>query len=270
MAFPFAADVALLQEELLWTNEVTHNANRPTEIFEARYPQSETVVHDIAPGFVVEDGKVTREVTFSPCDLEELRQRRQDDIRTASEARPPTDQDISALADLLRNKVDFCADYLREHDGDYRFLIALKSAASAIEIRKSRNDFTVSILPEPVDRRSYELVFSTRAPYLRRALRTPFGAEVIFVGSGGLFAYRDRATAETRVHRELMTILRHRDTPPKSRFGNQPRWLGSLKKRVKAALGAPKTRDLYNLNTWTVYKHPHTAATDTPDRESAA
>ena len=46
--FPFAADVALLENDLIWSLEPLHNAERPTDAFEKMHPESQTRVIDIA------------------------------------------------------------------------------------------------------------------------------------------------------------------------------------------------------------------------------
>ncbi len=70
---PFAADVVLLDENLIWANEPVHNRERPTDRFRLDHPESSTRVIDIAPGFTVIDGRITKEVVFEPVRLETLR-----------------------------------------------------------------------------------------------------------------------------------------------------------------------------------------------------
>src|SRR5262245_51718254 len=56
--FPFAADVTFLGDDLFWSNEPVHNAERPTSVFRRLHPGAPTEVVDIAPGFVIENGRV--------------------------------------------------------------------------------------------------------------------------------------------------------------------------------------------------------------------
>src|ERR1700730_1094180 len=95
---------------------------------------------------------------------------------------------------------------------------------------------------------------STRYSYLRRAVLTEYGHEIIFVGSGGLWEYRNRARAETNLHDELAILLRKIDKPPRSRFGDQPAWLFHGKRLMKAFLNKSSEDDLYDLSAWTVFK----------------
>jgi hypothetical protein len=73
------------------------------------------------------------------------------------------------------------------------------------------------------------------------------------VGSGCLIEYTDRRRIKENVHDELMTLVAKRRHPPKSRFGDQPKWLFQLKSIVKAALGRREV-DLYDLQAWTLFK----------------
>jgi len=55
------------------------------------------------------------------------------------------------------------------------------------------------------------------------------------------------------IHRELMVMLVPRETPLKSRFGDQARWAYRLKRAIKGLL-RQLTRDLYDLGTWTLWE----------------
>ena len=108
-----------------------------------------------------------------------------------------------------------------------RILILLKGGDKGIDVRKTNADITIRIAAEPIDRSQFDLVFTTRFSYLRRALATPYGYEVIIVGSGGKWQYRTREAAATNLHEELDMIIRKPTTPLRSRFGDQPRWLSA-------------------------------------------
>jgi len=253
-AFPFAADVAILDHDLLWTNEPVHNADRPTLRFRTMHPDSPTNVLDIAPGFTIESGTVTREILFEKVKADEISLVRQDDVLKANTVKPPTRSEVTGLADVLRQHTRHCGAYLREFKHDYRFLIVLKATDAGIHIMKSGKSIDVSLVEKPTDRSTYDVVFTTRYSYLRRALLTEYGHEIIFVGSGGLWEYRSRARAETNLHNELAILLRKIDKPPRSRFGDQPAWLFHGKRFIKALLNKCSEDDLYDLSAWTVFK----------------
>ena len=130
----------------------------------------------------------------------------------------------------------------------------MKAATTAIQIIKAEESIEVSGVDEPIDRSTYDLVFTTRYSYLRRALMSEYGHEILFVGSGGLWEYRDRAKAETNLHDELSILLRKIDAPPRSRFGDQPAWLFHGKRFIKSLLNKSSEDDLYDLKAWTVYR----------------
>jgi hypothetical protein len=264
-AFPFAADVVLLDDDLMWSNEPVHNAERPTDRFRQLNPQSSSVVYDIAPGFTVSNGQITRERLFRPVSMSGLRSEMASEIRTANSVTPPTGQQIEDLAGLMRENVALCSKYLAEFDRNYRILILLKGGDKGIDVSKTNADVTIRIAAEPIDRKQYDLVFATRFSYLRRALATPYGHEVIIVGSGGKWQYRTREAAATNLHEELGVIIRKRTTPPRSRYGDQARWLYELKMMVKRVLGMP-TKDLYELMDWTVFETESTSGAPCDER----
>ena len=106
-------------------------------------------------------------------------------------------------------------------------------------------------LDEPCSRRAYDIVFTTRFAYLRRTLVTQHGHEVIFVGSGGIFAYRDRRQADRNLHHEMRPLLCRLERAPPSRWGDQPKWLYDAKRLIKRLIGRQE-QDLYDLAAWTV------------------
>lgn len=251
--FPFAADVIFFEDELFWSNEPVHNLERPTDVFAAANPESPTVVCDIAPGFVIQDGAIASQREFTAVDNAALGRDRGKDIATANKVTVPTPEQIEDLAAALRKNVEVCLPYLEEYRGDYRMAIVLKGTSRGIELVKSGGSVRVSAAEISEDRSAYDVVFTTRFSYLRRTLTTQYGHEVIFVGSGGIFSYRDRQTAATNLHRELTALLRKVEQAPKSRFGDQPRWLYLAKRLVKRLLGRVD-EDLYDLDSWTVYE----------------
>jgi hypothetical protein len=252
-AFPFAADLVFFDDDLMWANEPIHNPDRPTDVYRRDHPGSDTTVIDLAPGFCIENGTIVRENLFRPVSNEMLRAERPRDIAAANQFSDPERSQVEELAGLVRRNVGICLDYLRERRRDYRFLLALKGGDAAIEIAKSGNAVEVSVVDAPFDEAGYDIVFTTRFSYLRRALTTQYGHEGIFVGSGGIFAYRDRATADQNLHQELWVLLTNVEEPPTSRFGDQPEWLYRIKTGIKRLLGQ-KPSTLYDLGEWIVYK----------------
>src|SRR3954452_618052 len=109
---PFAADVVLLDENLIWANEPVRNRERPTDRFRLDHPESSTQVVDIAPGFTVIDGRITKEVVFEPVHLETLRAEMAAEIRKANEARAASVPQVQELAALIEHNVQLCQAYL--------------------------------------------------------------------------------------------------------------------------------------------------------------
>lgn len=253
-AFPFAAGIVLLDEALMWSNEPVHNAERPTSRFRREYPTSPIGVCDIAPGFTIVDGRIADEILFRPVSVDQLRHDMAAEIGKANEVATPDARQIVDLARLIEANIAHCRSFLAECDFDYRVLIRLKRAATAIEIAKNRDRISCQIVGEPADPDRYDAVFTTRFAYLRRALTTPFGYEVISVGSGGIWQYRDSAAAHRNIHREIAEIIKQVQAPPRSRFGDQPRWLYRLKSMVKRLRG--REIDLYDLSEWTIGLSP--------------
>lgn len=248
-AFPFAADVALLEHDLLWANLPTHNSRRPIDVFRARHPEATTTVIDIAPGFVIENGNVLREVLRAPMTVERLQAECRDGIARSNTYGPVGGEVFDEVLALLRANVARCEPYLREHRGDYRFLIRFRNFPQGIEVLKSGDE--VALRPvQAADESGYELVYTTRLHYLRASLTSPFGHEILFVGSGGIFRYARARDAKRNLHRELAVLLAPQTQAPRSRFGTDPAWLHRFKRLARRWLGATTT-DLYDLGFWT-------------------
>ena len=252
-AFPFAADVALLEHDLIWMNEPTHNSERPTDVFKKTNPDSPITVMDIAPGFQISDGTVTKPVYRQPLSLLRLRQDHADNLARANEYGSGTDIVFDEVLKLVRKNADDCAAYLQEHPGDYRFLVRFRNHAKGISVVKQSKNYTIEpdLAPDP---KHYDVTYTTRLQYIKWSLTSKYGHEILFVGSGGMFDYTDRSTVKKNIHRELMVILLPHETPLKSRFGNQPFWLYQLKHLVKDFAGK-RPPDLYDLDTWTAWEN---------------
>ena len=248
-AFPFAADVAILDEKLIWANEPVHNSERPTDVFQAEHPQSPTKVIDIAPGFTMEGDEIVRDVRFKPVDTQALLREyaKEFDIANRTSKLPPGGLD--AIADLVREKVALCAPFLQEFEGNYRVLIALQDSDQALLLAKDGREITVDVVSAGLA--NVDMVFTTRFSYLRRALTEAYGGEVLYVGSGCMIEYRNPAMIARKLHAEVLTVLRYRQSAPASHFGDQPKWLYLLKTFVKRLLGR-KDEGLYDLDKWIV------------------
>ena len=180
-AFPFAADVALLEEDLIWVNEPTANSERPTDVFRALHPQSSTVVMDIAPGFVIDRTTVAKNVLRQPLALSQLRRDNAQNIERANAYGVASQDVFDEVLELLRANVATCLGYLRELARDYRFLVQFRNFPAAIAIAKRGGQIDVSAVDDPKPE-SYDIVYVTRLHYVRWSLTTPHGHEILFVG----------------------------------------------------------------------------------------
>ena len=251
--FPFAADVAFLEERLFWINEVVHNSERPTDLFRRLYPGHPTQVIDIAPGFAIEDGRIVDDRRFEPVDAERLRQERADGVAVCARTPKLPDDGMRHLADLLRHKVDLCSDYLREFSGDYRAVIEIAEAEEAILIAKQGDRIDIALV-DGAEAAKRDITFRSKFGYLRRALTEEHGHEVLFVGSGCQFEYGSRDRLADRLHEEISVLMNARATAPRSRFGDQPKWLYRAKRGVKRLAGR-LPRDPYALEDWLLFEH---------------
>ena len=251
-AFPFAADVVFLEEDLIAFNEPTHNLERPTDVFRQAFPDAQTVVMDIAPGFQITDGNVTRAVYRKPLSLAQLRSDCADRLVRANEYGTGTDAAFDDVLKLVRDNVSLCTAYLQEYAGDYQFLVKFRNYARGISIVKRGK--TITVEPQSAaETLTPDVTYVTRLQYIRWSLTSEYGHEILFVGSGGIFEYATRAKAERNVHRELMVMLVPHKTAPGSRFGNQPRWKYHVKRTIRRMLGKGAA-DLYDLSAWTAWK----------------
>ena len=257
--FPFAADVALLEEDLFWTNEATFNCGRPTDAFRTLYPDSSVEVKDIAPGFEIQDGKVMAEVLRKRVSALEIRRLCAEQIERANRYSRVDEGAVGEVIGLLQKRLEVCAGYLSDYDADYRFLIKFHNATSGICIERRGRDLSLT-RTHVTSTDGYDLVYTTRLAYLRWALTRPYGDEILFVGSGGIFRYADPAHARRNLHRELISLLRAQEGPPPRRHGSRSSLIFNAKKTIKRMLGAAAA-DLYDLHEWTVFK---------PDRMSTS
>ena len=254
--FPFAADVVFLEEDLFWANEPTHNTERPTDAFRMLYPKARVTTIDIAPGFVIRDGEITNKVVRTPLSASILRTTHSAEMERANRYGRVEEVGVQEAAALIGKSLALCQDYLRSYSGDYRFLIRFRNSSFGLKVEKKGADIAAEVVrTDCADTERYDVIYTTRLAYLKWALTRPHGDEILFVGSGGVFEYRNRSSANENLHRELMLILRTRDAPPRPRYGDSSKLTHQLKQRVKKLLGRRDT-DLYDLGAWTVFKDP--------------
>lgn len=250
--FPFAADVVLLEHDLLWVNEPAHNSERPTDVFCALYPNSSVTAIDIAPGFVIEDGVVCNAQTWKPVRTAELVETYKEQIARANRYGKASDEVVSEVAALLQSAIDTNRDYLLTGSRDYRFYIRFRNSDCGALIEKRGQQLGMTMVDTqdgvlPV----CDVMYTTRLHYLKNSLTETYGNEILFVGSGGIFEYHDHALADKNLHRELQWLLKKPGAVPPSRYGSVSRQAFMVKEAIKKMLRL-KREDLYCLKQWTV------------------
>lgn len=253
-AFPFAADVVLLEKELFPLNEAIHNTERPTDLYRQLHPDSTVQVFDIAPGFSIDSGKPGADHQRRRISNSALQSECPDKIEKANQYKPVESAEIRQVADLVTENIRICNDYLKTFPGNYRCLIQFRNAKESIDISKRGDTLTTTVVPADSRPKSdYDVIFTTRLSYLRQSLVNDFGHEIIFVGSGGIFEYPDASKVPTAVHRELVHIVQRHTQCPKPRFGGSSHLVYQSKQFVKNLLGMTD-EDLYDLQKWTVFR----------------
>lgn len=256
--FPFAASVIFLEDDLLSLNEDIHNYERPTDVFKNEYPLDDTKVLDIAPGFVIEDQQVISECLFAPYDNNVILDKCCEQYQRANIYGTTADIYVEELVQLLRNNIEICLPYLIEYVKDYFIVIEFRGSDKGISVRKQGQNIYI----EPVTSletavSQADLIFRTRAAYLRRSLTHQYGDEIIFVGSGGVFIYPTREHARLALHSELRVMITQHSHAPASRFGSSTPGVFRLKQVVKQLLGKRDlSADLYDLEAWTDFSSP--------------
>jgi hypothetical protein len=252
--FPFAADVVFLDADLFWCNEPVHNAERPTEVFDKLFgPSTGTRVIDIAPGFTIEGGTVLRDTIRRPLRAEDVQRAYGDAIRRVNKIADVSDHTARELRDMLERNIAKGATYFADYPGDYRCLLRIKGATVGIRVAKTGRRLSVEVTNDAEGGdKSYDVVYRTRASYLRLSLATPYGHEALFVGSGGVFEFPNARTVRMGIHRELMTMVKPFEGGGPRRPVGKLGAMGMAKRAVKRMLGMSRA-DLYDLEKWTVF-----------------
>jgi hypothetical protein len=251
--FPFAADVVFLEEELFWSNEPVHNSQRPTAAFLEAYPGSATTVLDVAPGFVIDAGRVLAPVMRAPVRAADLRATFADAIARVNRRADREDAAVADVARLLAANVELGQAYFAAFPGDYRCRIRFRDAGLGIDVAKRDGRVTVRATPADADAGPpADLVLTTRLAYLQRSLTEEYGYELLYVGSGGVFEYADRARVRSSLHREILAMVRQMTRPPVRRGSEAQGALARVKTLLRRALRRRRP-DLYDLEEWTVF-----------------
>lgn len=245
-AFPFAADVVLLEDDLQWGNEPVHNTTRPTEAFARRHPDSPAQALDITSGFEIADGHVARMKLRAPLRMQDVREAYAEKITQANRYGSVRDDNVDEVYGLLKRNVEDRHAYLSSFNGNYRVLIRFRGGAAGLAIIKAGTDINIAKIPDAEAVAStYDVVFTTKLAYLQRSLSTRFGNDLLFVGSGGVFLYNSANALGSGLNDEIMAMV-----SPFYYTGSR------MKRRLKAALKRLANRDeldLYNIERWTVF-----------------
>lgn len=251
--FPFAADVVFFEDDLFWANEPIHNSERPTQVFTEMHPESATQVLDIAPGFSILEGKVEVMKLRERIRSTELARTERESIDRANRYGNVNEAAVADVANLLRANIETCRPYLSAFEVDYRFLVRFRNGAHAIVIEKDGAEVSLSVTAENRIEKSYfDVIYTTRLAYLKVSLTTPYGQEILFVGSGGIFEYTRRVALKRRLHGELMVLLKRQDACPPPRKQKSTALVFKIKRVAKKLLGRDLW-DLYDLERWTVF-----------------
>jgi|HubBroStandDraft_6_1064221.scaffolds.fasta_scaffold02526_7 hypothetical protein len=253
-AFPFAADVVLLEKELFWANEPVHNAERPMHLLHKGSVPSRTTPIDIAPGFTIENSHVTKANLRTPVSSEALAKECEAQIERANYYGEVQAKEVQDILPLLQHNLSICDDYLRTFPGSYNWLLRLRNSERAICVSKAGKKISVSTVSgEARNPKEYDLIFTTRLSYLKRSLDSKYGNEIMFVGSGCLFEFPDAEIVSRDIHVEVRHIVQQHEACPPPRYGSSSPFVFHSKQLVKRILGMRKV-DLYDLENWTTFE----------------
>jgi len=252
--FPFAADVAFLESSLSWCNEPVHNAERPTEVFTKQFGRATGIrVIDIAPGFIIDGGEIVQGHTRERISSEEIQRVYRDAIVRVNRVAPVDSRTVCELRDLLERNIAKGAAYFAGYDGEYRCLLLINGAEAGIRVTKSGRNVVAELTDNATGTgNGYDVVYRTRASYLRQSLSTKYGHETLFVGSGGIFEISSRSKVRAGIHRELMAMLKPIEGDGPRRTKGRVGVIGAAKRALRRLLGISRD-DLYDLEKWTVF-----------------
>ena len=80
----------------------------------------------------------------------------------------------------------------------------------------------------------------------------PYGHEIIFIGSGGIFEYTGVSKIASNIHREMMVALTKMDKCSERRSQQPAGFAFQLKHLLKKLIGRTE-EDLYDLQLWMVF-----------------
>lgn len=248
-AFPFAADVALLQDDLIWANDPMHNTLRTPAMLRQRYPDSPVHGIDSAPGFIIAEGVVKCEVLRQPLDLDELRRDMAEEITRANMVGKDSETLISEVLKAMGGRLALCRERLIGYAGDYRVRFTFRNSDRSLLLSKQGQQLSLEMQAPQMATKDDDLIYQTRWAYLRWALRERYGHELLFVGSGGTFEYPSEAMARRQIHREIIDLLRGNSAPRPAEPSGP---VYQAKRLIKRLLGR-NDQDLYDLIQWTVF-----------------
>ena len=249
-AFPFAADVVFLEEELFWVNEPTHNSQRPVEILTGSNLAGDVTTVDIAPGFVINQGSITQDNRREPVRADTLRLQMRENILRANRHGTVESKQISEVHKLLQERLTSCQTYLSTCPVDYKISITFRNSNEAIVLTNSAGNLSLEISATDDALFGSDLVILTRLAYLRWALTRPHGDEILFVGSGVIFDYSSQESARRNLHVEFIRLVRGQADPPRSKPIEKTTIKFRMKQWLKRVIGREE-RDLYDLMAWT-------------------
>jgi hypothetical protein len=256
-AYPFAGDVAFFENDLFWLNAALHNDSHLDRRIREQFGGGSasaggTVASRIGPGFSIEDGAVVQATDRPHFDPDSVREEFAEELARANRYGSMREGSLEELAGLLREKLGKFPKHFGSCPYDYEYTITFREGAGGIVVSKAHGRLVVRVVDGTPPRR---LEVLTRGAYLRYALETRYGHEVLFVGSGIRFRYPSLEALRVPVHQEVMGLLR-----PISKDWERPAVgaLSSVKRAVKEALRAVSGRsaspDLYDLDKWLVRK----------------
>jgi hypothetical protein len=252
-AFPFAADVALLEKDLFALNEPVHNSERPVQLLSRSGIPNATQAVDIGPGFTVENGEITRDIRHVPVSNNTLLELHKAQIEKANYYPEVALSEVQSVLPLLQRNLNTCEEYLATFPGDYKVLLRFRNSAHGIAVEKVRKKIAACAVPaDSGGNHDYDLVFTTRLPYLRRSLDSEYGNEIMFVGSGCLFELTDMSVLRRRIHEDVRCLVKRQNACPPPRYGGSNPLVFKSKQLVKRVLGMEE-EDLYDLEKWTVF-----------------